>query len=620
MLSTTSLINAKPPFVIMLMILINVVVACTPTQVRQAPSIEANQEIVTTESKVDEVAEQLMLAEENWKRTGDVYTRNQHLLMAARLALKSDRTSVAQQILHTALLDAQHDGTLVQARLLAAEMYFDEALASQTDIEQWLNSALQYPALFDDARRLLIALLIRQERWHEAAMTLSKSDSLNENDTALLWQSLDKLDDQGLNSLGNNSMLIPFIELQQLMRNAPTSLVTLTHQLAVFRNQYAGHPIVNYWPIPTDILENTFDHDTPVAVLLPLSGKFAATGDAIRAGLLHAYYQEHAQKNAAREMIFFDTEVLSADVLLEAIAPYPVVLGPLRRDLVEALAPRIPEETLLLAFNVPEQSPTSNTANSRQFYFALSPEQEAIQLAEVLHQQGARHPIVAVSDNGLYQRMYEAFRERWQQLSTERGNLTSVVFNDNENLRDGITHALGVSQSKTRFDQLRFMTNMELHYMPRNRTDIDAVAVFASPEETELLNPIIEASLTPHQLTSFIVMATSRSVDYDNKLNQWRDLHNMYFFDMPWLLNNSDWKQQRQSVEQIWPDASTQFLRFFALGHDAYVALPQLELLSKWPSMKFMGLSGRLSVSDDHHVLRELSRAQVRQYPQLLGN
>ena len=42
------------------------------------------------------------------------------------------------------------------------------------------------------------------------------------------------------------------------------------------------------------------------------------------------------------------------------------------------------------------------------------------------------------------------------------------------------------------------MTNDEVYNMPRSRRDIDAIVAFASPQDTELLNPIIEASLNPY--------------------------------------------------------------------------------------------------------------------------
>ena len=593
---------------------------CAPTaKPRLAEVPPPTKKVTNTRDTLDTISEKLTLAERVWQQESNATLRDTYLLEAAQIAFEKGRTSEAQHIIWTLLSEPADANLTMRARMLAADIYLEDATADTALIESWLLEASQEYKLRDKAHQLLTKLYIKEARWNDALTLLSKRVTLEADDATALWRSLENISDKQLGQLASSPLTAPFIELQQLLRRAPADVTSFYQQIALFRQHYAEHPIVTYWPIQQEINIEASKPLSSIAILLPLSGKFASTGSAIKAGILSRYFDGLNNAGSAVELSFFDTEGMSPEALINAIAPFPAVVGPLRKEVLDTIIDQIAPDKLLLSLNVPEQQHTALTEQAEQYFFSLSPEQEAIQLANELFQRGVRRPIIVVADTSLYQRMFRAFTARWQQLSEQENALVPVVFNNNESLREGITEALGVAQSKSRIDQIKFMTNAELYYSARNRVDIDGVGVFASPQETELVNPIIEASITPERLSSFVVMATSRSVTYESKLNQWRDLHHLYFFDMPWLLEQQS-QQARENVKQLWPDASTQFLRFYALGYDALDLLPHLSVMRQWPNMKQRGLSGELHVDKTHHVVRRLSNARVNQRPVLLDN
>ncbi|WP_372622102.1 penicillin-binding protein activator, partial [Alteromonas stellipolaris] len=267
------------------------------------------------------------------------------------------------------------------------------------------------------------------------------------------------------------------------------------------------------------------------------------------------------------------------------------------------------------AVNAESEMPSS--AAPAVNYFALAPEDEANQLAEFIYSKGFRAPIVIAAQSNLYQRMNDAFKARWnklhqQEAQARKANITSVTFNDSESLREGITQALDVAQSNQRINQIEYMTNEEVYNMPRSRRDIDAIVAFASPQDTELLNPIIEASLNPYDGKQVPVYATSRSMDYNSGKNQWRDLQNVRFIDMPWMMPDHKWQQLAQETKQTWPDRSTLQNRLFAFGVDAYELLPQLGMLNTLSYITFDGLTGTLTLNKNSEVERNLPQAVIR--------
>jgi outer membrane PBP1 activator LpoA protein len=101
-------------------------------------------------------------------------------------------------------------------------------------------------------------------------------------------------------------------------------------------------------------------------------------------------------------------------------------------------------------------------------------------------------------------------------------------------------------------------------------------------------------------------------MDYDSGKNQWRDLQNVHFIDMPWLMPSHNWQPLQQEVEQAWQNQNTMQKRLFAFGFDAYQLLPQLGMLNTLKYLSHEGLTGTLSLNEKGEVIRQQPQAMIR--------
>jgi outer membrane PBP1 activator LpoA protein len=176
-----------------------------------------------------------------------------------------------------------------------------------------------------------------------------------------------------------------------------------------------------------------------------------------------------------------------------------------------------------------------------------------------------------------------------------------------------VTDRLDVAQSNRRITQIERLADVEVNGVERNRRDIDVSVLFANPEQTELLNPIIEASLSPFAKKSLSVFASSRSYSLDLNSNNMRDLRNLTFTDMPWMLPAHNWQKLAQQTQQLWPQRQDTLLRLFAMGFDAYNLLPNLSRLKAVGYVSSQGLTGDISINNQGIIHRVLPWAQITQ-------
>ena len=620
----------------------------TVKRTTSAPVASVSQTIPVNDSEASP-EDLLSKAQSAWQQGAAPEQRDTLLLDAAAAFLHQGDTASAQQILVT-LAPATLSGPLqARAKALIAQSYLDH-----NDIDtKALIDTLQ-PLSEDTAiRRLQLSVLAQlypmQQQWLEGASALAQVMEPDPDNVSQVWQWINKVPANKLDSAtGRYPELEPYIALRQILQQYGLQTQALQQELNQFTQVYRGSPLVKNLPASVRQANLLRHHQiAKAAVLLPLSGRFAASGQAIKDGILAGYYQQLAgtQGNSAKQLVFIDTNNKSVSQLAETLHSFHWVIGPLLKDNVEALAPLLPATTQMLALNRPEQfiqsppepdsdeviSPLLNvaatsmseqagvptlSATTSAAWFALAPEDEAHQLADEIFAKGYRAPIVITADSSIYERLSDSFQKRWKQHQQDTGSatkqaLTHISFTDSNSLKDSITNALGVAQSKARVDQIRYMVNEKLHNVTRSRHDIDAIVVFASPQETELLNPMIEASVTPFDGKTIPVYATSRSMEYDSGKNQWRDLQNVRFIDMPWMLPDNQWTSLGNEVAQIWPNRSTQQQRFFAFGVDAYHMLPHVTNMAVVPQASLEGLTGVLSLNGKREVVRTLPKAII---------
>ena len=622
-----------------------VVVEPTPIETTQ---VEDN---VTPEHK-------LLEAKKVWERTRNKEQRDTLLLQAADLYLQNQQPVLAQQVLYEVKEGGISGVNQSYYSLLVTKAYAGMPDASAEELLAMLDGVTGTGETAFQKAELQTQLFTQQGNLAAAANSVLKTNLTDDEKVQQVWQWITSIPASSLDSVGSAYPdLSPFITLRELTEENASSPEKLAKSLQQFKQVYRGHVLEN--ALPENVIEATQLTDAganDIAVLLPLSGRLARTGQVVKNGIMAAYYtdvEKRQDEHLLPRLRFIDTNEVDTQHLLSEIGDTKFIIGPLLKDTVERLIPSLPLGVNVLALNRPDELPdnasakglttgssnpaiaddalasgtglagddTQNELHSLGLptslnYYGLAPEDEAKQLAEFIFNKGYRAPIVIAAQSSLYQRMDDTFKKHWRILNNQenkqRANITSVSFNDSNSLREGITQALDVAQSNERINQIEYMTNDEVYNMPRSRRDIDAIVAFASPQDTELLNPIIEASLNPYDGKQVPVYATSRSMDYDSGKNQWRDLQNVHFIDMPWLMPSHSWQPLQQEVEQAWQNQNTMQKRLFAFGFDAYQLLPQLGMLNTLKYLSHEGLTGTLSLNQQGEVIRKQPQAIIR--------
>lgn len=351
-----------------------------------------------------------------------------------------------------------------------------------------------------------------------------------------------------------------------------------------------------------------------IAVLLPLSGRLSAQGEAIKQGILSAYYAKlaDATQTPQSSIEFIDTgsvSALSLAITAESLAPFDTIIGPLLRSHIDEVNNLNLQGKHQLVLN--QATFEGSVNNNLLASFALAPEQEAQQLVTLMRARDIINPIVIDDGSGTSQRMKAAFTKAWETSSLSHTSkavpLQYIHYSDNKSMRLGITSALNVLQSENRIKQLSNLNADTVHSVTRNRRDIDAFAIFARPNDLGLINPIIESSISLFTTEHIPVFASSYGYDHKQSKNSQRDLRNLVFLDMPWLLPPRRDDALSTSVDTLFNKPPSSYLRLFAFGHDSIAVIDNLAQLTTFAHVSVTGLTGNLSIDDTRQLTRELS-------------
>jgi hypothetical protein len=361
-----------------------------------------------------------------------------------------------------------------------------------------------------------------------------------------------------------------------------------------------------------------------IAVLLPLSGRLSAQGEAIQQGILSAYYHKLASAKKSKRVIqstieFIDTgslNTLNTDITAESLVPYDTIIGPLLRSHIDEINALnlVPQRQLVLN----QTQPRTKDGEGLLAAFSLSPEEEAQQIVALMRTRTIRNPVVIDDSSATAKRMNNAFIAAWKATGVLSKNgqvqaLQQISYTDNNSMRVGITSALDVLQSQRRIKQLSNLHQERVHSVTRNRRDVDAFVVFARPNDLELINPIIESSISLFTNEQIPVFAASYGYDHKQSKNSQRDLRNLIFVDMPWLLSIQRGDPLSASIDALFNKPPSTFLRLFAFGYDALSVVGNLAQLSTFEHLAIKGLSGDLSINSSQQLTRELTWLSINE-------
>lgn len=345
-----------------------------------------------------------------------------------------------------------------------------------------------------------------------------------------------------------------------------------------------------------------------IAVLLPQQGRYAPAAQALRDGIMLAYYQiPEAQRPVLR---FYDSSdpanlwPLYSRAITEGAQ---AIIGPLQKSEVSQLLRAGELEVPVLALNhvIGNSAPPANL-----YMFSLDPEQEARLVAERIWQQGLRHPVSLVPQSAWGERLKNAFDGRWEALTGE-GVEGSSYATESADYSKPITHLLHLDLSRARHARVQRWLGQRVEFEPRRRQDIDAFFVAARPQQAQSIHP----QLAFFRAADLPMYTTSHAWTGSLTPQQLADMRGILLPDIPLLAAPGE----RERLSRFIPGIMGPGVRLYAMGMDALKLVPQLRRLQDSPYESFDGQTGNLHMNRAKQILRQLVWLSLDSPPKILG-
>jgi len=442
-------------------------------------------------------------------------------------------------------------------------------------------------------RTLLISSLNAKLHW------FSLSSQTNNDDIHQLWQALSLLSTWQVSQLAE---LDPpyFKGWQQLLNYAHKfgdDINRFNRYLTQWQRNFSSHPAqavieslrTNELIIGQEVVN--------IAVILPLTGKQASAGKVAQQGILAAY-----KNNTNKNLNFIDAETLNWATLNEQLTDLDshFVIGPLLKGNVDNYLAQTEIVLPSLLLNTSAKSQRTG----EQVILSMRPEDEALQAATTLSRKNYQSPVVLSHRDNASKRIAQTFAQQWQLVTGYSPEI--VYFEKGKKMQEQLKASLDVDSSQTRIEDLEIRLKQNIKTESRNRRDVDMLYLVGSPKETTLLKPYIDVNISPFAKI-IPVYASSRSHSSKHNPRKDRDLNDLVFTEMPWLLTSKQQNVQLASLSRtLWPSRSDSLQRIFAMGFDSLNLVDKLPAMKQRPYVRHYGQTGILKLDRNNTLIRSL--------------
>jgi len=407
-----------------------------------------------------------------------------------------------------------------------------------------------------------------------------------------------------------------WMELTRIIKAYASDQAQISLQFKAWRKKYPSHPAM---PELLDgyfrKLKGQYRRLNHLAVLLPETGPYARVASWLRDGLLAAYYEELA---TVRPQLFFYDSSNPEDtwpLYQEAVdSGADMVIGPLNKDSVVQLSRAMDLEVPVLALNqVPPEGPPSPDL----YQFGLSPEDEALQVADRAWTDGFTTAAVLTPEGSWGERIASAFRSRWEEL----GGILAEQQSYDKKAHDfsaPIQALLNIDQSNQRHKNLQRLLGRKLEFEPRRRRDIDFIFLAAKHQKARQIRPQLQF----HHAAGLPTYTTSHAYSGVVSADQDQDLNGIRFPLIPWLLSTPEasGNLSLESVLRDFPNTPPHYVPILAMGIDSIQLLPHLARLQSSPREVLEGKTGNIYMDRSNHLRRQMLWAEmVEGVPQVTG-
>jgi len=442
-------------------------------------------------------------------------------------------------------------------------------------------------------RALLISSLNAKLHW------FALSSQTNTDDIHQLWQALSLLSTWQVSQLAELSP--PYFKgWQQLLNYAHKfgdDINRFNRYLTQWQRNFSSHPAQ---AVIESLRTNeliTGQEVVNIAVILPLTGKQATAGKVAQQGILAAY-----KNNTNKNLNFIDAETLNWSMLNEQLTDLKshFVIGPLLKENVDNYLAQTEIVLPSLLLNTSAKSQRT----SDQVILSMRPEDEAFQAATTLSRKNYQSPVVLSHRDNASKRIAQTFAQQWQLVTGYSPEI--VYFEKGKKMQEQLKASLDVDSSQARIEDLEIRLKQNIKTESRNRRDVDMLYLVGSPKETTLLKPYIDVNISPFAKI-IPVYASSRSHSSKHNPRKDRDLNDLIFTEMPWLLTSKQQNAQLAALSRtLWPSRSDSLQRIFAMGFDSLNLVDKLPAMKQRPYVRHYGQTGILKLNGDNTLIRSL--------------
>ncbi len=375
----------------------------------------------------------------------------------------------------------------------------------------------------------------------------------------------------------------------------------IEHQTRELDNWYAAnseHPARERPPSQLlDLIRSELEAPLSVALVLPLSGRLQAAGEAVLDGFLSATFKTASEGYLTPEIEIFDSAALPLELIAELIAngSFDMVIGPLDAENVQAFTRVIPKELPTLFLN---SLPTEYNPSPNQLGYSLAVESEAHQAAQTAIEKGYKNALVIIEDSGIGERAAGAFAENW--LQEDRQIYDMVRLSDATTLTQRLEQSFHVDQSEQRKTKLQSLLGKALEFTPRRRQDIDTIFLASNSTLAKQVTPTL-AFLFAQDVP---VLATSRVFDENSDPEDNRDLAALEFLSPPWQA------REDQPLEQAESSTPLELQKLEAMGVDAFYLSRRFRQFED-PGFRYRGKTGNIFLGRTGSLSRTMEWVRI---------
>lgn len=496
-------------------------------------------------------------------------------------------------------------------RTAQAKVLLDKAAAAKRDRSQDLHYHLLRASAYNQLGQMLDSAKERVQ----VAPLLTGSDAVEKNNTAI-YDALSRLPDRVLEqpAAPPPDVLGGWMELTRILRSDPS--VDIARSIQQWRARYPNHPadgafldqalidsgrpveVGHLAPQVTEVPSSPRESrampapGAPFAgVMLPLTGGAAPAGEAIRAGMLAAFYGDNDPNKLA--LRFVDTQTADVGSLYKEFVAQGagLVVGPLlKEDVAKVL--QIPETRVpILALNQ-----VSGASSQNVVQFGLTPEQEVEQAAGAAWFDGHHQAVLIAPNSAFGQRLASHFSAYWKSLGGRIVASKSYAANgsDYAGVVDAAAAASGVGTEPSGSTS-------------GGRQAADFAFLIANAHDARLIKPRFESS----RMNTLSVYSTSHVFTGRTDPHEDQNLQGIYFCDIPWLLHSADsGPLSASALHSEVEKTSPEFVKLIALGIDAYRLGKDMVPMDGFRGHLFDGATGLLTLQSGNRVQRQLECAQ----------